>query len=256
MKKSALIFAAIFSILAIGLVAAQELAAPPIAMNEMLSFLSTIFTGILTPGGTDILSADLFARLLLLIVLIVVLRKPAQLITGEPGTATIIAVIVSILGVRFLTTEMIQGILLPYGTIAIIVSTFIPFILLAYFLISMPYSWVRKIGWIMAAVIFTGLWWMRWTEIGNMAYVYLIVSILSIILFLLDGTIQRWWEVMQLKGKLNTTAYIGVAKIEREMDETMQLLTTTSDKKQVKEIKAKLDKLREQMMNLLKEAKK
>jgi len=255
MKKGAIISALISSVLAIGIATAQELPAPPIAMNDMLTFLSQIFSGILV-GGAGILSADLFARLLLLIVLIVVLRKPAELITKEPGTATIIAVIVSILGIRFLSSEVIQGILLPYGTIAIVVSTFIPFMLLTYFLINMPYSWVRKIGWIMTLVVFIGLWWMRWTDIGNMAYVYLIVAILSIILFFFDGTIQRWLTNIKLKGRMDTEAYIEIARLEKQMDDYVQLLSAASSgSKEAAALDKKIFEVRKRIAHLLTKSK-
>jgi len=253
MKKSALIFSSlIMSVLSINLVSAA-LPAPPITMNELTNFFTSIFIGTSAFGG---IGADVFARFLLVILMITILAKPAQLITKERNTALIVAVIVSILGIRFLTPEMISGVLLPYGTVAIVVSTFIPFFLLAYFLQQIEFNWIRKIGWIMSAVVFIGLWWMRWTDIGNMAYIYLIVSILSIIFFLFDGTIQNWFTAQKMKGRLDMEGHIEVVRLERQLDEYIQLLGSAKPGSSgEKAIKESIDDTKKKIITVLKTSK-
>jgi len=237
MKKSVWISAIIFSVLAIGFVAAQELPAEifgrTVDINNMFEFIGSIFSPILTDTPTSFLSGDLFARLLLVILLFVILKVPAELITGEKDKdnktlSIIVALIVSILAVRFLTEAMIQGILLPYSTLGIVVTAFIPFALLATFLMRLEYEWMRKIGWIMTAVVFTGLWWVRGIDnkIGHMADVYLIVTALSILLLLFDGTIQKWIMNIQLKKTGRGTILVQMGKHQSNIDQLYITLST------------------------------
>lgn len=216
MNKKLLI--ALLSIFSIPFVLAQSLPAPPIALRDVGKFVTDIITGP-TSG------VDLFAKFLLLILLIVVLTKPAKLLVdNKTGLAVLIASIVSIIGVRFLTNEMLKGILLPYGTVAIVLASFIPFLLMVYFLNDVTIDWIRKVGWIMMAVIFTGLWWMRWTDIGNMAYAYLLVAIASFSLFWLDGTIQRWWSTMRITREKDRVLYQNIMKIQGELTDMTRWL--------------------------------
>ena len=124
MKKSVLILGLfVFSILMINFVVAQALPAPPVTLNQIGKFFDDLLKG--TSGGESL------ARLLLAMLITAVLYQPALKITNEkPGVAFIVAFIVSVLGVRFLSSsEMIQGILLPYGALAIVISSVLPFLL-------------------------------------------------------------------------------------------------------------------------------
>jgi len=250
MKKSVLILVSLFIILGLSaLVSAVSLPAPPIVWSDVTLFLNNLLVGATTIG-----SDDTFARFLILVLLIVILTKPAKTIIGSTTPAIIIATIVSILGLRFLSAQLIQGILLPYGTVAIVASTFIPFALLAYFLSDISIGWIRKIGWIFTTVIFVGLWWMRWTDIGNMAYAYIIASILSIAFFFFDGTIQGWLKLNKIQKEKSKGAYMRIMELKQSIDEAIALFpnaTTTAEKSVLREsIKEDEDKIKELMKQL------
>jgi hypothetical protein len=220
MKKSVIIFGALFlAILSISLVAAA-LPAPPVTSQEFLTFFTSLLTGA-APGTVDI-----FARFLLLILLITVLTKPAEMITKTRTPAIIVASVISILGIRFLSNEMISGVLLPYGTVAIIVSVFVPFLLLVYFLNDIPFAALRKVGWIMTAIVFLGLWWFRFQTIGAMAYVYAITAVLSVILFLLDRTIQNLKIKITVNNEKDSQTYIQITTLQQRINVNTGLLPT------------------------------
>jgi hypothetical protein len=250
MKRSVL-FAGILAltILSISIVAAQALPAPPIATSDIITFFTNLLTG--TAPGT----ADVFAKFLLLILLITVLSKPAEMITKTRTPAIIVATVISILGLRFLSAEMISGILLPYGTVAIVVSTFVPFLLLAYFLNDIPFTALRKVGWLMTAVVFIGLWWFRFKDIGGMAYVYAITAALSIILFLFDRTIQNWKIKLDVNNETDARNYIQITKMQQDIADYTQLLpsagvNTPQERallRQIKERQAKINTLLKQL---------
>lgn len=250
MKKSVILFSALFSaIFSISLVAAQALPAPPITSQQFLSFFTNLLTG--TAPGT----ADVFAKFLLLIILVTILSKPAEMITKSKTPAIILATVISILGLRFLSADWVSGILLPYGTVAIVVSTFVPFLLLAYFLNDIPFTALRKVGWIMTAVVFLGLWWFRASDIGDMSYLYLITAILSFILFLSDRTIQNWKIKLDSDNEKDAQTYIQITRMQGDIRDYTALLpsagvNTPQERallKQIKERQAKIDTLLKQL---------
>ena len=244
MKKSVVLFGVLFLFLAlaISLVAAQALPAPkveitssvlpapPITMAEISKAFSTILTGPLALGET---ASDTFSRFLLFILLVTVLYAPAKIITKNATPSIIISTAVSILGLRFLTQELVRGILLPYGTLAVTVSVLLPLVLLAYFLDSITLVWIRKVGWIFAAAIFLGLWWTRWSYIGDLAWVYLVGTALSVGFFFFDGTIQRFFWAQAIKRDEGREAYMKALDIKERLTKAIERIpqaTTEADR--------------------------
>jgi hypothetical protein len=113
-----------------------------------------------------------------------------------------LTIVVSILSVRFLTEESwIQTILLPYSTLGVAITAFLPFIIWFLFvtigLKDQP-PIIRKFLWIAFAVVFLSLWSIRqgeFTDITtgfNASNIYIWVFILSLAMVFFDGTIQKF----------------------------------------------------------------
>jgi len=199
MKKSVIILASIFSVVILSsLVAAQMLPAPPIAMRDVTNFFSNLLVGIPYQMGV-------FARVMLVLLITIILLKPAEKIVGteRSGLALMVALIVSILGIRFIPVNAILGLLLPYGVLAVALSALIPFLLFAGFISTSDLqAWVRKTGWTFFGVVFLGFWWTRFSEIGDLAWIYLFGAIACFtMLFFFDSEIHKLWYMGRLKRK-------------------------------------------------------
>lgn len=248
MKKSVLLLGIIaLSVMIIGFAAAQALPAPPVTTAQVGEFFRSLLV-----GGSAI-TEDVISRFLLAILIITVLAKPAYMITKNRSASIIVSSVVAILGIRFLTYQMIQGILLPYGAVAIVVSTFLVFALIAYFLTDITYPWIRKIGWIMLAVVFLGLWWSRASDIGDMTYVYLVTAGVSIGFFFLDGTFNNIKIKMRSQNKKDGQTYVQIIKMQKDIDDYTQLLPYAgTDTKEEKELLAQIKERQDKINSLLK----
>ncbi|MEM2956364.1 MAG: hypothetical protein QW041_02210 [Candidatus Pacearchaeota archaeon] len=187
MKKSVIIVILfLFSVLAVNLAVAQVLPGPPVTLNKLAEFFRDLLSGI----SED----DSLAKLLLVMLLTTILFRPAYNLSGKKsGIAFIIALLVSILGIKYLTTyDLIKGLLLPYGALAIALSSVVPFLLISALIITSEMDTVlRKITWGIMAGAFILLWWFRWTDIGDLAWIYLGLGIISLaILLFFDSTLR------------------------------------------------------------------
>lgn len=207
MKKSVILFSALFLSIASISLAAAALPAPPIAMNDISDFFTKLLSGV---SGQD-----LMIRVLLVMLLTTVLFRPAYKLVGEKsGLAFIIAALVSILGIKYLATyDLITGLLLPYGALAIALSAGLPFILIGMLIVSAPDmpATLRKILWGLMTGAFILLWWFRWTDIGDLAYIYLFMGLISAaVLFFLDGTIVTLYsQATQAQSKASVDVQIA-----------------------------------------------
>lgn len=229
------------SLLAVPLAVAQTLPAPPVTQQQVTNALSGLLV------GSVINQADVYARLLLVIVLTLVLVKPAEkLAGGDRKIAFIVALLVSLLGVRFLGNAEILGLILPYTALAIILSVGIPLALIVSFVTTsdLPES-VRKFVWFLVALIFTTLWWIRWTDIGDLAYVYLIGTIAAVTMYLkFDNMLSKMWYENQLKEDQEVSKSLAAEVISNEIKELYKQinLATGSSRRRMKKTIARKQK--------------
>ena len=133
------------------------------AINGFSMVLSSVL-------GAEGLGDWAFAKFLLFILVALVLFKPANRITGDKtGLSWAIAGIVSLLGVFWLPKETIITLLLPYNTIGIVLATFVPLALIAYFIEDefRTNSYLRRAAWAMTGITFLGLWIYRLADVQN-----------------------------------------------------------------------------------------
>lgn len=210
-----------FSIIFIAsLASAQQLPAPPIAVQSLLDFLKVIFVGDMSAVG-----ADIIARVLIFLVLMIVLQIPAAAIVGgNRKIGTVLSMLVSVMAIRFFTPEMVKGLFLPYETLGVVISILLPFILFEFFMIGLGNNFpkpFRTVGYLMMAGIFTGLWWFRWTDIGDLAWIYLGASALAIIALWLDTSFRVMLASTRLGSAQKRQALLRSVKLEGDLGEAM-----------------------------------
>lgn len=132
----------------------------------------------------------------------------------------IVSIAISVLAIRwFGSTEFVMAAILPYSVLGIAISAGLPFVLAFLIIENILKSTMRKFAWIFFAVIFVGLWFSRYDELGNFGYIYLVTAGLSIVMMIMDGTIQKWRGKMSIDRAHAPMIKKEIDKINKERKE-------------------------------------
>jgi len=187
------------------------------AVESVTALFEPIFNIVLGEGTKE--ANSFFAKGLLFILLlgiVYVTLKQVPFFENEGWVLWTTSIVVAVLGIRFITDNILQTILLPYGAVAIAITAAIPFV--AWFILiniglrHERYITIRKVAWIFFAVIFIGLWITRSGSEqlpGSSSLIYPITAFLAFLVIAMDGTLQRFMTRMdiertqwQTRGKL------------------------------------------------------
>jgi hypothetical protein len=155
-----------------------------------------------TAVSNDVFMGKLLAVILIISIIYVVLSKTMdKFFSGKKWALWLVSAVVSLLGVRFLTEDMIYMSIIPSSTFAVAVSAGIPFVLY-FFLIGDFSQRLRRYAWIFFAVIFTGLWMIRTTDSAKQLndaalMIYPVTAGLATLMAWLDGTLRGFIERVQ-----------------------------------------------------------
>lgn len=144
-----------------------------------------------TKGSEVFLGKILITIILISIVYISLSKAMATFFDNKKWALWLISIAVSLLGVRYLTSELIYTIIIPNSTFAVAVTAGLPFVL--YFMIVKDWEWgfARRVAWIFFAVIFLGLYTLRVENLGDVAWIYPLTALLALAMAIWDKTIQR-----------------------------------------------------------------
>ncbi len=181
-------------------------------------------------GGKTVTGEIFFAKLLLFILMLsvvwlVVGRFP--LFSEKRKTGFVVAAIVSILSVRYISQDWLDTVILPYSVLGIALTSILPFVLYFFFVKDLPTKSMRKIAWIFAFFVFVGLFIYRHSPAGispfavpgrtwkyglDPTYVYLLTAVASLLILWFDGTIQRALD------KARYQDLVDIKKVERRAE--------------------------------------
>ena len=170
-------------------------------LESSLGLLTPFFEFIIGDSGS---SEFFFAKVLLLILLVLIINvilKRIEMFNTTKGVSITIALIVSILGVRFISeNELTLGILLPYGTLGVALTSALPFIIFFYFIhITNMGGLGRRLMWAFFAITFIALWVNRYSTlspVSNQIYGWTLFAI--ILAFIFDRGIHRYFMTHEL----------------------------------------------------------
>ncbi len=177
-------------------------------------------------GSTEKSTGDggfvaLMAFLLTVLVIAGVL-SPMKIFGERAWTDWGIAVIVALIGVRFIEVNALRAFTLGSEGLVGALFLIVPFIVVATLILKAP-SAVRKLLWIVYAVIMVSLLAYNWsTSKGNWTnfyWIYLIIVAVCIVFFLLDGTIQGFFRKKNLKNDIAAGDNAAVIKMKNRLDE-------------------------------------
>lgn len=158
---------------------------------------SPIFSALFGMYYTD---EFLFIKVLLFILLFVLVRagaKATPLFEKNHMLSNIVSLVVSLFAVRYISEgDLINGILLPYGTLGVAITVLAPFGLF-FFLVEKTgkSSGWRKGAWMVYFFIMLVLWISRRDKISTEAtYIYLGVLAICAILFFFDKSVQKYFD--------------------------------------------------------------
>jgi hypothetical protein len=207
------------------IVSAQDLAR---GSEQLVQIVKDVFGPVfqaLLGGSTELLFEKiLFLILLFLVVYIALKRVPA--FRENLAVLWIISLSVAFLGTRFLSDILLaRFVLFSYTVMGVAIMTILPLIIYFYFVeTTITSSAFRRIAWLIFFVIFFGLWITKKSEIGNLAYIYLVAAILSLVFMLFDRTIQASFLRSAMQRGLDADKVRAIADLERRIAEDTQRL--------------------------------
>ncbi len=199
-RYSLLLVAALAVVFTLSLVSAGPVSD---AVNNGINGLVEVFKPIIeflvgeTAEGSGDVSRAFLGKLLIMILMfsvvyVAISNVPIFANTNNSWTLWTISIVISILGVRFLTPELINTVILPNSTLGIALTAGLPFVVYFFVVHGFP-PMARRIAWIFFGVVFLALWTIRLEELGDVVWIYPITAFAAFLMFVADGAIQRWW---------------------------------------------------------------
>ncbi|MFH1359326.1 MAG: hypothetical protein ABIH37_05545 [archaeon] len=154
----------------------------------------------------DDIDETLFAKILLFFLffaIVYMVLQRVELFNYNTTMVSIIAVIVSLLSIRYIGDgDFIRGLLLPYSALGAAIIIFLPLMVFFWFIQDSgmgPFG--RRAGWFIYGVIFLTMWGMRMTgSVGESTDLIYMLGIGFVILsFMFDGTIHRYFQLSDYK---------------------------------------------------------
>lgn len=184
----------------------------------------------------------LFMKLLIFLILFVILQtvlKKVDLFKDNLAVVGILAVSISLISIRFMSANnLFYGVLLPYGTLGIALTTILPFFIFFLFIHNTGMKGTgRRISWIFFVIIFLVLWANRTTEIGdigNQIYLWTTISMIGVLIF--DKQLHAYLELEKLKKMFSGTKDSQINGLKLKLHNLELLPLEKRDKRYNKEI--------------------
>ncbi len=217
------------------------------SVTAALNPITTLLFGSGSSASADNAFVSWMAFILTLLVVGGIL-SPFELFGDKSFINWGIAVIIALIGVRFIPVDALRA--FTVGSEGLVGSLFliIPFVIVASLIVKSSSSAVRKILWVVYTVVMISLLSWNWSNAGswsNFYWVYVAIVAICIVLFLMDGTIQKFFR----KAKYDRiTTSISDTEKTRVLAKIADLETARSavsgDAKEVKKIDEKIKSLR------------
>lgn len=222
-KRGVFVFLAL--ILSSTLVSAAYL--PPIrqvmsdVVQSFVDIFSPVFNALLGGGTGDTMLFEKILFFVILLCLVYISLGFIPLFEDQKWGRWIIAIIVPLIGVRFLDINWLLAVIMQYKILAIVLTGLLPFIIYFFFLhnVAGDYGVIRKVGWIFFIVVYLALW----STVADDVYgqIYFWTMVISLIFLLADGTIHRFYVNQEMKNAGLTDKWQHIGKLRKEISETI-----------------------------------
>jgi hypothetical protein len=151
--------------------------------------LQALFGGF---GWSGLYLFERFLLFLLVLSLLYVILGNMELFKKNIVVRWLVAIIVPLIGMRFVDFEWLTAVLFTYKVFAIASTTAIPLVMFFFFVHSVgkQYPHVRKILWVLFLGVYLGLWATATDSVASTAYVWTFIAALLLLLF--DAKIEYY----------------------------------------------------------------
>lgn len=221
------------SVFAVSLVSAAETGSGLDLGGQMQNFIDGA-VGVLSPVTSLLFGADkstgdagfvtLMAFLLTCLVVYGVLN-PIKIFGENEWINGGIAVIVALIGARFIPVEMLRSFTLPSEGLVGALFLIIPFFIVGSLVMKAPAN-LRKVLWTVYAVILTALWMMRLNGTGftMMDWVYMLLILACAAAFLFDDIVKKMQRTSVDRKDISASETTAVRKMKNRLEEVDERL--------------------------------
>ncbi len=231
---------------------------------EVAKPIAEFVLGKVDPNGTTSnLSVGewMLIKFLLFIIVLAVLYYAARLTPGVRDynwLSWIIAIVASLIVVRYLgTVALVNFAGLPTGVLGITLLGMFPFILFLFFIEGFDSRVIRIVGWVAFIVIFFGLAIYQWDALGiaggfNLAWIYIIVAVLSILALVFDKTIRAKILMGEIMRHGEALVGLGIGDLQNDLKKWYGILgNAASSSEQVVFAQKQIKKIEERIETIL-----
>lgn len=193
-------------------------------VNFLGPFLEALF------GGFGWTGMYLFEKLLLFIMLVAIIYVAVgkvEIFREQKVVKWVIAVVIPLIGIRFIDYEWLNVVLMTYQVVAIVLMSVLPFIIYFVFLWGVTNNpYMRKLGWLLLIFVYVGLW----STSGDPARseIFFWTTIAAIVMMLFDSKIEYYFRLMEFRKQDRWNKEAGAAKIQDEIDKIHDQITKGS----------------------------
>lgn len=149
-----------------------------------------------------------------------------EIFAKKPVVIWTITLAVSLLSTRFLAeSDWVSFVLLPYNILGVALLSVIPFVIFFFFIHSFDEPIIRKWGWAAYIIIYLALWYRSLGELGQIAYIYLFVALLGLIMIASDKAVRGIRVRGLIRQGLNETVARKLTDLQTEIDEDVDRLS-------------------------------
>lgn len=196
-------------------------------VDQVYNKLGEAFSSILAPIF-DVEQVDefLFAKALLFIMLFSVIflaLYQVKIFKRNKPTRVIVALVVSILAVRYLKeTDFIRAILLPYGALGGSITILLPLIIYFFFVhTSLEGGFGRRFAWFLYGIILLFLWGTQ-EYMGSANWIYIASLIFVLLNLVFDKSIHRYFKMGEFDKSKRKANKIHLARLKRAVNDARE----------------------------------
>jgi hypothetical protein len=151
-------------------------------------------------------------------------------IIPKRGLRTLVAVVLSILVVRFMTTpDMINLLWLPTTVVGVAMAAILPFMIFFFFLQGIDEKMFRKVGWYVISVLYFGLGYMRWDSLGSAGWIYVACGVGALVIAYYDERLRKKLILSRMTSTATTADFRNYGRLTRERRELQETMSEIED---------------------------
>lgn len=170
-------------------------------------------------GWSGLYLFERFLLFILLVSMIYVILGKVDLFEHNSSVKWAVAIIVPLIGMRFIDYGWFSAVLMQYGTLSIALSSVLPFILFFFFVhnIGKDYPLMRKILWIAFICIYAGLWSTAESEFSSAMFFWTMLA--SILMLIFDTKIELYLGAREFAKRERRNVDNEIARINMRINE-------------------------------------